>query len=229
MRKFLFLSVGLAALIACGAVVWYLASPLFINRMVNEDFPVTAPEPAELKEMSAQELEQLEAEFMTALPPAETLSEMPAPERQALQDEAMRIATHMPTKVMEEPMQTAVVTPAAEPVLLRAGEFYGADDFHRGSGKALIYQLADGSFLLRLEDFEVINGPDLHVILGIDERPYNHATLGDYLDLGELKGNIGDQNYAIPAGTDLQRYGSVVIYCVPFRAIFAIAPLEEIE
>ena len=50
--------------------------------------------------------------------------------------------------------------------------------------------------------------------------------LGDYLDLGSLKGNIGDQNYAIPARIDLSEYGSVVIYCVPFRAIFAIAPLS---
>ncbi|HLE13971.1 MAG TPA: DM13 domain-containing protein [Anaerolineales bacterium] len=227
MRKPIFYTLLIIGLVACGAVVWYLASPLFINRTVDEDFPVTLPEPAELQDMSAQELEQLEEEFMTALPPAETIAGMPAPERQVLQDEAMKIATHMPEKVMQEHMPTAAITTSvAEPVLQLRGEFYGADDFHRGSGMALIYQLADGGYLLRLEDFEVINGPDLHVILAEDDRPYDHATLGDYLDLGELKGNLGDQNYAIPAGTDLTGYGSVVIYCVPFRAIFAIAPFE---
>jgi hypothetical protein len=219
------LALFLSGSIIVVAVVWYLASPLFINRTVDEEFPVIVPEPAGLQEMSAQELEHLEGEFMTALPPAEAIAELPAPERQALQDEAMRIAAFLPTKEMEEPMPTARVT--AEPVLVRRGEFYGADDFHRGSGKALLYRLADGSSLLRLEDFEVINGPDLHVILAIDDRPYNHDTLGDYLDLGELKGNIGDQNYSITAGTDLDPYGSAVIYCVPFRAIFAIAPLES--
>lgn len=230
MRKAILLAAAILALIACGAVVWYLASPLFINRAVDEAFPMAVPESDELQAMPARELEQLEEEFMTALPPAEVIAGMPAPQRQALQDEAMRIATHMPQKEMDEPMPTAVLatsTAVPEPILQRRGEFYGADDFHRGSGKALLFQLADGSYLLRLEDFQVINGPDLHVILAIDDQPYNHATLGDYLDLGELKGNIGDQNYAIPAGADLERYGSVVIYCVPFRAIFAIAPLES--
>jgi hypothetical protein len=229
MRKAVFIVVAALALIACGAVVWYLASPLFINRAVDEAFPAAVPQDAELQGMSAPELEQLREEFMTALPPAEAIAAMPEPQRQALQDEAMRLATHIPAKEMRETMPAvtaAPATPVLEPVLVRRGEFYGADDFHRGSGQALIYRLADGSHLLRLEDFQVINGPALHVILAIDHRPYDHATLGDYLDLGELKGNLGDQNYDIPPGADLDRYGSAVIYCVPFRAIFAIAPLE---
>ena len=142
----------------------------------------------------------------------------------------MRIATVMPTKEMDEPMPTSVPEPTAivnqESILVTQGNFYGADDFHQGKGGAFIYQNTDGSYFLRFENFEVTNGPQLHVILGREPNPFNHDTLGDYLDLGPLKGNIGDQNYVIPAGTDLDAYGSVVIYCVPFRAIFAIGPIR---
>lgn len=49
--------------------------------------------------------------------------------------------------------------------------------------------------------------------------------MGQFLDLGELKGNVGSQNYEIPAGTDLSIYNSVVIYCQPFHVVFATATL----
>ena len=238
MRKSAIYILGIMILIGALAVAWYLASPLFINRTVDEAFPIEVPAPDQLEEMSADELQELETEFFEAIPPAEEIAQMPDPEREELEDKAMQIATAMPEKEMDEPMPTvapqptttAAPEPTAEipskPELVLKGNFYGADDFHQGSGKALIYQTPDGGQFLRLEDFEVTNGPALHVILGVDDNPYNHDTLGDYLDLGELKGNIGDQNYAIPNGTDLSEFGSVVIYCVPFRAIFAIAPIR---
>ena len=149
------------------------------------------------------------------------------------QEEAAEYQLPQPTStgpIAEQPMPTPMPEPTAtviqEPVLITDGDFYGADDFHQGKGDAFIYQNPDGSYFLRFENFEVTNGPQLHVILGVEPNPFNHDTLGDYLDLGPLKGNIGDQNYVIPAGTDLEAYGSVVIYCVPFRAIFAIAPIR---
>jgi hypothetical protein len=212
------------------AVAWYLASPLFINRTVDEAFPVEVPPVEELAEMSEEELVELESDFMDALPPEEEIAEMPPEEIKELEDQVMQIATVMPDKEMDEPMPTPNPEPTAtviqEPVLITDGDFYGADDFHQGKGDAFIYQNPDGSYFLRFENFEVTNGPQLHVILGVEPNPFNHDTLGDYLDLGPLKGNIGDQNYVIPAGTDLEAYGSVVIYCVPFRAIFAIAPIK---
>ena len=209
------------------AVAWYLVSPLFINRTVEEAFPIELPPVEVLEQMPEEELVDLEQEFMDSLPPEEEIADLPVEERQQLEEQAMQISTVMPDKKMDEPMPTSVPEPTAViPVLLSQGNFYGADDFHQGSGKALIYETGEGDYFLRLEQFEVTNGPQLHVILGVDENPYNHDTLGDYLDLGALKGNIGDQNYEIPAGTDLEKYGSVVIYCVPFRAIFAIAPLK---
>jgi hypothetical protein len=78
---------------------------------------------------------------------------------------------------------------------------------------------------LRFEDFSVTNGPDLHVLLAVDPAPASREDLGDYVDLGSLKGNLGSQNYEIPPGTDLSQFKSVVIYCVPFHVVFATATL----
>jgi hypothetical protein len=94
-----------------------------------------------------------------------------------------------------------------------------------GSGDARIYALADGNLILRLENFSVTNGPDLHVLLAENPSPQDSDSLGVYLDLGSLKGNLGNQNYDIPAGTDINQFKSVVIYCLPFHVVFSTADL----
>jgi hypothetical protein len=132
----------------------------------------------------------------------------------------------MPPEATSTATSEPTETIPAEPILLTQGSFYGVDENHYGSGNALIYQNDDGSHFVRLENFEVASGPDLHVILAEDDSPYSVETLGDYADLGEIQSISGEQEYAIPAGTDLNKYGSVVIYCVPFQAIFAIAPVK---
>ncbi len=114
--------------------------------------------------------------------------------------------------------------PAETPTVLATGTFMDADNFHKGSGTATLYTLADGSNVVRLEDFEVTNGPDLHVLLSTSDDPA--ADLGEYVDLGSLKGNVGNQNYEIPAGVDVSLYQSVIIYCEPFHVLFASAILS---
>lgn len=112
---------------------------------------------------------------------------------------------------------------------LKVGEFMDQDSIHRGSGTATIYRGPDGSLLLRLENFSVTNGPDLHVYLSPHPNPNRGGqvrTTG-YVDLGELKGNRGNQNYPIPAGVDVGIQQSVVIYCVPFSVVFSVAMLED--
>ena len=119
------------------------------------------------------------------------------------------------------PVEAADAMPADTPTVLASGMFTDADDFHKGSGTATLYSLADGANVVRLEDFEVTNGPDLHVLLSTSEDPA--ADLGEYVDLGSLKGNVGNQNYDIPAGVDVSLYRSVIIYCDPFHVLFASA------
>lgn len=112
------------------------------------------------------------------------------------------------------------------PVAVASGQFEDADSFHQGSGTATLYQAA-AEQLVRLEDFEVTNGPDLVVLLSRHPAPRTRADLGeDYIDLGSLKGNIGNQNYSVPAGVDTTGYRSVVIYCKPFHVLFSTATLQ---
>lgn len=175
--------IGILVLIALPAA-WYLGSPLFIDREVDEAFPT--------------------------LSPAAT--------------QTMATAAAEPDTMMEEAMPSEDMATMS---ILAQGEFYDLGG-HPGMGTATVYELADGSRVLRFENFEVINGPQLHVwFVPPDPVP---DTVGreipGYFDAGPLKGNIGDQNYELPADLDLGDYGSVVIWCVPFRVPFNAAPLS---
>ena len=186
---------GAIALVAAGALGWWLLSPLFINQTVDDEFPFSAAAvvPAE---MTAAEVEEIVAGMAKVDQP---------------------VAEAMP----------AMPTPAA-PTSLKAGMFRDADRFHKGSGAATLYRIGEDSHVLRLEDFRVTNGPDLHVLLTNHADPQNRDDIHaeGYLDLGSLKGNIGSQNYEIPAGADIDAAASVVIYCQPFHVVFSVAPLQ---
>lgn len=160
---------------------------------------------------------EVDESFPSAPASVSTEESMPMPEPTA----AMATAMAEPDTMMEEPM------PEVEMSVLLQGSFY--DIIHVGGGRALVYQLADGSRVLRLQDFEVDNGPDLHVYLvPIDPVPSSVGTeIPGSVDLGKLKGNIGDQNYEIPAELDLSQFQSVVIWCQPFRVPFIAAPLGQ--
>ncbi len=137
------------------------------------------------------------------------------------------VETEMEEAANEPAVTTEEEMPEAEPIALREGTFKDADSFHQGEGRATIYELEDGSQVLRLEAFEVTNGPDLHVLLVPDSDPSGRDDVEGYVDLGPLKGNIGNQNYEIPDGLDVSEYGSVVIYCVPFHVLFSLATLTN--
>jgi hypothetical protein len=188
---------GVVGIIAVGVAGWYFLSPLIIDRSVDEEFPFEIPNETELAKMESSE-------------------------REAMEEEILATAAVMPEKSMDEPM------PAGdEPTVLRRGQFVDADSFHQGSGTATLYRLADGSTVLRLDNFEVTNGPDLHVILAEGTSPTDRDQLGEYVDLGSLKGNVGNQNYEVPDEVDIGRYQSVVIYCVPFHVVFSIAAFNS--
>ena len=54
----------------------------------------------------------------------------------------------------------------------------------------------------------------------------DHVTSEGYVELGKLKGNIGNQNYPIPEGVDPTKFNAVVIYCKPFHVLFSVAKLR---
>lgn len=109
-----------------------------------------------------------------------------------------------------------------------AGDFRDTDAAHKGRGRATILQTSSGISLLRLSDFEVTNGPDLEVWLVREPDPKSSGDVkaSEWVSLGALKGNIGDQNYSIPEETDIAAFGSAVIWCEQFGVLFSAAPLS---
>ena len=155
--------------IPVGAALWYLASPLFISKTVNEGLPQAVAQP---------------------------------------------------------PNQVHDTAGALSPV--KRGRLRDGDSFHKGSGQAVVYRLPDGAYTLRLEDLNVTNGPDLYVVLSPNANPTSAAevTAPGYLEVATLKGNLGNQNYPLPAGVDLAPLKSLVIFCKQFRVVFSVAPLD---
>lgn len=102
------------------------------------------------------------------------------------------------------------------------GNFVGAGDgFHNAEGVAKVLTLSDGKTFLRLENLKTTNGPDLYVYLSTGKDS------SDIVNLGRLKGNIGNQNYEIPTGTDLSKYSTVLIWCKAFSTLFGSAKLSN--
>jgi hypothetical protein len=114
---------------------------------------------------------------------------------------------------------------SAEPlnVLLSSGRFESVR--HSAAGRAQAIELAEGGRVLTLTDFDVDNGPDLRVYL-VAGPATTEDEVDDYLDLGGLKGNRGNQQYELPGDADLDRYSTVVIWCRAFSVLFARAPLQ---
>ncbi len=124
---------------------------------------------------------------------------------------------------LDEANPLAAAGSQQDALLVLRGEFQDADAAHRGSGTATVLQGPSGGAVLRLENFSVTNGPDLFVVLSPSPDEYVEGAI----NLGDLKATDGNFNYEIPAGTDLSKFQSVVIWCRQFDVTFAFASLAE--
>ena len=222
-------------------IAYFEPHKLFIDEEVNEDFP--APVAV--------------ATTTTAAPPvtdAPTTTAAPTPNT----TEPATTATTAPDESTGEEAQTTTTAPSAEestttttapptttttttvpptttttkavpegPVLLSSSEWISIG--HPGTGTVLVYRQPDGSHVIRLEDLEVSNGPDLLLILSqaplVNDRAAYSAA--EYLSLGDLKGNKGNQNYEVPAEINLEDYQTVAIWCRRFNYTFNAADLHS--
>ncbi len=144
------------------------------------------------------------------------------------------------TEVMEDVAMASTVASAAErdrglgggaspaedrapgadgPVELASGAIAGADG-HSGTGTATVVERPDGARVLTLTGFEVDPGPNVEVYL----TPTTESV-SDRVELGDLKGNVGDQQYEIPGDADLREYSNLVLWCTPFTTRIAVAEL----
>jgi hypothetical protein len=150
-----------------------------------------------------------------------TTVDEPAPVVAAAPTEAPA-ASEAPAAPATPGVEPSAATPAPSAAAAeRTGSFVGADEFHFGEGTARLIETAPGTFTVRLEDFAVRNGPDLFVYLSPSPDGYAKGAV----ELGRLKADRGNQNYAVPAGTDVSGAASVVIWCREFSVLFATAPL----
>jgi hypothetical protein len=123
--------------------------------------------------------------------------------------------------------QAALETPAPMPAKVAEGSFHSVA--HETRGVAAIYKLPDGKQVLRFSGFQTSNGPDVQVYLiaSADARDNETVTKNGFIRIAALKGNLGDQNYDLPAGVDLNKYRAVTIWCRRFGVNFATAPLSS--
>lgn len=112
------------------------------------------------------------------------------------------------------------------PQEISMGAFHSVS--HESMGTATVYRYADGNRVLRFTDFHTSNGPEVHVYLVAAADAQDNRTVTDagFVDLGSIKGNVGDQNYTLPADIDLAKYRAVTIWCKRFGVNFATAPLS---
>ncbi len=281
-RRGIFIA-GVIVAIPVLALAWWLGSPLFLSKTVDEEFPysVGAVVPEGMTRAQVDQtmatMAMVDEQASEAMPEAETPPEvvaemivdalagmsqeevaamamalaepvwgvspedMAAAMENAAQDDfadVVRGMTEMMKVVMKDiPPETMgriaevmpEITEAAMASVIKRGMFRDADGFHKGEGSATIYALPDGSRVLRFEDFRVTNGPDLRVLLAMHPDPQSRGDVhsAEYVELGKLKGNIGNQNYPFPDGVSPDDYGSVIIYCKPFQVVFSVAPLTE--
>jgi hypothetical protein len=209
----------IAAIIIVGTGVFYLASPLFISTQVNEPLPTSVVESDVYQRfISMNEKEKMQA-----------AKQMRAQERDQIMSSAARVSNsinepmNQTLQLQEERRTLNTTTITTTPNVLRTGSFIGVGDgIHNAEGIAKIIPLQDGSNILRLENLRVTNGPDLYVYLSPDK------SISNFVNVGKLKANNGNQNYDIPAATDLSKYDTILIWCRPFSVLFGSAELNSV-
>jgi hypothetical protein len=201
LRRYWWAAAGLAIIIA--PIAWYLGSPLFINRVVDEPFPTSGTPDFPMSKDAV-------------IPPGMT--------QQQAEDEMMD-ASRQETAASDK-----MPAGADQGMIVVRGTLAGKDDVHKGEGTASVYRVG-GQVVLRLDPFRVTNGPDLYVYLSGHSSPRTSAQLHEAgaLEVARLKGNVGSQNYGLPADLDIGKFKSVVIYCRRFSAVFARAPLGPVQ
>ena len=128
---------------------------------------------------------------------------------------------------VNESMPSAPGATSAQP--LESGRFYSI--LHPTEGTATIYQMGDGTRVLRFTSFSTSNGPDVHVymVASGDAKDASAVQKAGFVDLGVIKGNMGDQNYTLGSELDLAKYRAVSIWCKRFSVNFGAAALRPTE
>jgi hypothetical protein len=190
---------GIVAVIII-AIATYTISPLFINTTIDEPLPDTPTNTRFDEFMKLSEDER-----------ATIGKDMTKEEK----DNIMRVFAQENATINDE----MTISENQTNDMLVANLIDAGDGFHMASAQVKVLQIPDGTQILRFENLDVTNGPDLYVYLATD------TTAKDFVSLGRLKGNMGNQNYPIPENTDFEKYNTVLIWCQAFSTLFGSSKL----
>jgi len=223
------------AVIVVGIGTVFAVSPYFTESTVDEALPTGAIIQSKMEDKDTMMMkddstmleetmmeETMEDKMMEEETMMEETMEDKMMEEETMMEETMEetmMEETMEETMMEETMEDKMME---EVVMSYAGTFTGAGDgIHDAQGDAYTIPLEDGSTVLRLENFQSTNGPDLFVYLSTDDNA------SEFINLGALKANNGNQNYEIPDDTDLSKYNKVLIWCKSFSVLFGSAELSS--
>lgn len=211
----------MAVVIVVAVVTVYLASPLFISTEVNEPFPPNSATSVSFEDFNSMtEDERVKAAENMSISQKNELMIQYA----NLDNSNSSNNTNLIDKSMNETVifSSRAATSAGLNNSIISGSFIGVNDgIHNAEGVAKVIPLQqDDATILRLENLKVTNGPDLYVYLSTDKRA------SDFVNIGKLKANNGNQNYNIPPGTDLTKYDNVLIWCKAFSVLFGSVELK---
>jgi hypothetical protein len=207
-RRFKWPILGAGAVVLLVGFLLFRPDKLFVDDKVDESladaFPVAATTQSSTESTAAPVTEDALEELTTTTAPSSTES------------------NSNPTEGETTTTTTTTTTQPSGPVAIGDGSFYGID--HSAEGTATVYE-QDGAYVLRFEDdTDIQNGPDLFVWL-LESDSYDGGDPGEFIDLGKLKGNVGGQNYVLPADFDPDVHQFVLIWCKRFAVPFAASPL----
>jgi hypothetical protein len=200
--------------IIAGVGAVYLVSPLFISTQVNEPLPTSALQSESYQRfISMNEEEKMQAAKQMSSQERDTIMTVSARVNNSIDESMDQILLQQ-----QRPQNTTSSVINTTTNALRTGSFVGiGDGIHNVEGMAKVIPLQDWSNILRLENLRVTNGPDLYVYLATDK------SASDFVSLGKLKANNGNQNYNIPSEIVLAKYDTVLIWCRPFSVLFGSA------
>jgi hypothetical protein len=169
----------------------YTVSPLFIHTEVNEPVPVSASAGFQ-RFMNLTEEGRIQAADNMSQQEKVSIMIMAAKENSTVNDSIDTQTAGQDNDTFQK---------------MLSGNFIGVNDgIHNAEGVAKVIALDDGTSVLRLENFKATNGPDLYVYLATNK------SASDIVNLGRLKGNIGNQYYLMPGGTDLTKYNTALVW-----------------
>jgi hypothetical protein len=167
----------------------------------------------------------LQEQFVTFTPEQQQAYLTVAAEDPSLAVAMIRAALSPP---IPAPDEMRIVPSMNGPVDIGGGEFERIDAVRWGSGEATVYEQADGSKVVRFEGFSVSNGPNLRVVLSLSPAPLTPEEMrlnAREIEIGQLVGTTGSQNYAVAAEINIREYRSIVIYSASLDLIYSYAPL----